>query len=235
MATGREILALLAEPEPEPEPASAPRSRRLAALARTVATRSAAASRRQAEDDAVSTPEAPAEPARPAPSAAATFVQQSEEAAAAPAPPPVAAPAPPRDVTFAPVTGLRRALGLVLLASLAVTAVVGYAAYDTRSDANIGLTAIFGVLSVVLWAVRASSSVARLHLQGSQLEILSAAGRHVFDLSNPYTSIEVVGAPGRRGWRVLFHRRNMSPYEVTSSMVDPAQFMETLRYFRPEL
>ena len=55
----------------------------------------------------------------------------------------------------------------------------------------------------------------------------------VFDLASTYTSIEVVGQPGSKKWKVLFHRRGMSPVVVDSTMVDAHDFMRVLRFFRP--
>ena len=46
--------------------------------------------------------------------------------------------------------------------------------------------------------------------------------------------MQVIGEPGRRGWKVLFLRRGMSPFVIDSSMVDPHEFTSVLRYYRPE-
>jgi hypothetical protein len=45
----------------------------------------------------------------------------------------------------------------------------------------------------------------------------------------------VIGRPGDRDWRVLFHRRGMGPYVVDASMVDPAEFMRLLHAHRSEV
>ncbi len=137
-------------------------------------------------------------------------------------------------VVFKPRTGARRLVGLLLLASLAATAYAGYEAYDLRTTNTVAVAATLGALSLVLWALRAGSSAPRLSVTSGQLEVLGSAGRFVFDLDSPYTPIEVVGAAGSRGWKVLFLRRGMSPFVVDSSMVDPTEFMTVLRRHRPE-
>lgn len=137
-------------------------------------------------------------------------------------------------VVFKPRTGARRLVGLLLLASLAATAYAGYEAYDVRTTNTIAVAATLGALSLVLWALRAGSSAPRLSVTSGQLEVLGSAGRFVFDLDSPYTPIEVVGTAGKRGWRVLFLRRGMSPFVIDSSMVDPTEFMSVLRRHRPE-
>ena len=57
----------------------------------------------------------------------------------------------------------------------------------------------------------------------------------VFDLASPYTLLEVHGRPGQRHWKVLFPRRDLPPYKIDRSVVDPHDFMRVLRFFRPEL
>jgi hypothetical protein len=71
-------------------------------------------------------------------------------------------------------------------------------------------------------------------VHAGQLEVVQGGGRFVFELASGYTPIEVVGAPGDRNWKVLFVRRNMDPFVIDSSMVDPQEFMEVLRRYRPE-
>ena len=97
-----------------------------------------------------------------------------------------------------------------------------------------GLAAVVLVLTLALWAIRASSPVNHLAVRSGQLEVTRGGDRFVFDLSGGYSPIEVVGTPGDRGWRVLFVRRNMEPFVVDSSMVDPREFMDVLRRYRPE-
>ena len=89
------------------------------------------------------------------------------------------------------------------------------------------------MLTLALWAIRAASPPAQLSVHGGQLQVVQGGGRFVFELGG-YTPIEVVGDPGDRNWKVLFLRRNMDPFVVDSSMVDPRAFMDMLRHYRPE-
>jgi hypothetical protein len=149
-----------------------------------------------------------------------------------PAPPPP--PGPSTNVDFTPRTGARRLVGLVLLVALSAAAAAAYAVYRSRTTLTIGLAITLGVLVLIIWAVRAGSPAARLSVRAGQLEVLQGGGRFVFDLSGGYTPIEVVGRPGDRNWKVLFLRRNMDPFVIDSSMVDPHEFMEVLRRYQPE-
>jgi hypothetical protein len=147
------------------------------------------------------------------------------------APPP---PGPSTNVDFAPRTRASRVVGMLLLIALVGAAVAAYAVYRNRTTLTIGLAATLGLLVMIIWAVRAGSPPPRLSVHAGQLEVIQAGGRFVFDLSGTYTPIEVVGRPGDRGWKVLFLRRNMDPFVIDSSMVDPHEFMKVLRRFRPE-
>ena len=125
-------------------------------------------------------------------------------------------------------------MGAVLLLVLVATAGSGYLAYDAPTTFSIGLTATLAVLLLVTWAVRAGTPLTRMVVRGGQLEVRSGGLHQRFDLSSRYTPIEVQGVPGRRGWRVLFGRGSMPPFIVDSSIVDPHDFMEVLRAYRPE-
>lgn len=174
------------------------------------------------------------------PDAAHAFPTTSERAQPnRPAPPNrPAQPAPAADgsgnIVFPPRTGLRRLAGLVLLLVLAAAAVAAYVAYDRPTTFAVGIAVTLGVLALVVWAVRAGSTTARLTVVAGQLEVVTGDGRFVFDLKSSYTPIEVDGEPGVRGWRVLFHRRGMAPFVIDSTMVDPAEFMRVLRHHRPD-
>ncbi|MGZ4466569.1 MAG: hypothetical protein ACXVW0_14505, partial [Nocardioides sp.] len=87
---------------------------------------------------------------------------------------------------------------------------------------------------LVVWAVRASTAPAHVTVRGGQVEIVRAGSRHRFDLASHYTPVDVIGAPGDRSWKVLFHRRSMTPFVVDASMVDPVEFTRLLRRYRPE-
>lgn len=146
-----------------------------------------------------------------------------------PAPPPAG---PSTNVDFTPRTRARRVVGLALLLALSGAAVAVYAVYRDRTTLTIGLAVTLGVLVLIIWAVRAGSPPPRLSVRAGQLEVVQAGGRFVFDLSGDYTPIEVIGSPGDRSWKVLFLRRNMDPFVIDSSMVDPHEFTEVLRRYQ---
>ncbi len=139
----------------------------------------------------------------------------------------------PHTVEFAPRVGTRRVVGLLLLVALAATAVSAYAAYQDRSTTNFEVAGGLAVLTAILWAIWASSSVTTLSVRGGQLEIVRAGSRHRFDMASDYTPIEIIGEPGSRNWKVLFHRKSMAPFVVDASMVDPAEFTRVVRHYRP--
>jgi hypothetical protein len=45
----------------------------------------------------------------------------------------------------------------------------------------------------------------------------------------------MVGRAGTRRWKVLFLRKGMAPYEIDARLVDPEQFVEALKPWRPTL
>lgn len=183
-------------------------------------------------------------------------------AVAAPPPPPPAAPPTPAPVserpartaeqpdlpapvdedlahpTFRPRRTARLVTGLLLLVSLGVTALLAREAYVGRADlvaADLVPVGIAAALTLVLWAVRSSTSVARLSVEGGQLTITRNGETWRCDLTGRATPVEVVGQPGRRGWKVVFARRGRPPYVVDASMVDPVHFTRVLAHYRPDV
>ena len=136
---------------------------------------------------------------------------------------------------FAPLKSSRRFLTLMLIAGLVMSGYLGYAAYQSRDSATIGLAAIVTLATLVIWAIRAGATVTRLTVRTGQLEIVRQGGRLVFDLASTYTAIEVIGRPGSKKWKVSFLRHGMSPVVVDSTMVDGRDFMRILSFYRPEL
>lgn len=137
-------------------------------------------------------------------------------------------------VEFAPRSRNHRLVEAMLVLAGAATAVASYVAYDGPSAVSIASAATMALLTAVLWSATASSAVATLTVRDGRLDIMRAGSRHSFDLAGHYTPIDVVGEPGSRDWKVLFHRRGMSPYVVDASMVDPVEFTRVVRGFRPE-
>ncbi len=145
--------------------------------------------------------------------------------------------------TFRPRTAARRVTGLLLAASAAVTALLAWQAWQAH-EARGRLAAeqlvplvIAVALSLVVWAARSSTAVVRIRVEGGRLTI-SRDGAHDSwhcDLASTATPVEVVGRPGRRGWKVVFPRRGREPYVVDASIVDPAHFTRVLAHYRPDI
>lgn len=218
------------DPEPEPEPTPEPEPR----PARTPRLGAVASSLRAGVQRAVSgDPEQ--QVARPAPPPAAPAPAPASDPAPARVSTPPAPPSTALPTELHSPGGVRAATGVLLLLALVATGIAGYVAYQDPTETALGVAGVLALLTAVIWAVRASASPTRMSLQQGRLEIQSAAGRHLFDLGNPHTSIEVRGRPGSRGWKVLFHRRAMAPFVIDASMVDPAAFTEVLLLHRPDL
>ena len=117
-------------------------------------------------------------------------------------------------MVFAPRLGTRRVLGLLLLASLAATVGAGYIAYDEPRTFSVGIACTLLFVTLVLYAVRAGSSPTHLAIRGGQLEVVRGSKREIFDLTSRYTRVQVVGRPGRRGWKVLLGRFGRDPLVI---------------------
>lgn len=131
--------------------------------------------------------------------------------------------------------GARRVMTLILLACVAATGVTAYLAGTERTPATIGIAAILGFLTLVVWAVYASSTTTRLSVRRGQLHVRRGGTTELVDIGNPYTPLAMVGEPGERRWTVLVERPGQPLLVITRSMVDPALFTEVLYRLRPEL
>ncbi len=141
----------------------------------------------------------------------------------------------PPDIDFRPRTLARQVTSLLLLVGIALTLLAAWRAYDSRVQTDIGFAAILALFTGIVWAVRAGSVPTRMSLHGGLLEVRTQAGRFLFELTSAHTHLEQVGTPGRPGWKVLVHRRGMHPFEITRGMVDPHEFLDAVRYYRPDL
>lgn len=141
----------------------------------------------------------------------------------------------PNTVIFKPRRATRTALTSVLVVWIIASAASVVAAWRDPSQPTIGIAAAIVALTAVTWIVRGGTSVARLTVRGGILEIRKAGQRTSFSLGDSYQIIDVVGKPGSMGWKVLFRRKDLEPYVVDASLVDPKDFMRVLTYYRPEL
>lgn len=142
-------------------------------------------------------------------------------------------PAPSARIELTRRTGTRRLLGVLLLAAFACLCLTGWIAWEERTTPTIAVAACLGVITLLLWSGRSTAAPTRMVVENGVLDITRHDTHHMFDLNSSYTPIEVVGTPGRRGWKVLILRRSMAPFVIDSSMVDPHEFTEVLERFRP--
>ena len=149
-------------------------------------------------------------------------------------PTPAAAPGPPVDVDFPPRRGTRRVLTVAVLLMALATAGAAWQVREDPDPESLTLLASLGVLTLFTWAVRAGSTQTTLSVRGGQLHVQTGSRRTTFDLGSSHTPIEVIGRPGRRGWKVVFGRGTMRPFTVDAGLVDPVEFMRVLRRYRPE-
>ncbi|UMG91070.1 hypothetical protein [Nocardioides sp. TF02-7] len=210
-AAGRDVLEALVTPEPArpEEPAEAAPDPGTDAERRTPPT-----------------PPAPPTP-RPTPSygaAAAVAHAERQEATSR-----------STNMVFEPRRWMHRTVTAVFLVGVAATAGAAYVAYRDRTTLALGLAVLAGVLTLVVWAVRASTPVTELAVIRGQLEVIRAGRFEIIDLASPFTPILVEGTPGRRGWRVLIERPEQPLLVLDRSLVDPQAFTAVLHRVRPDL
>jgi hypothetical protein len=218
-----------AEPEPEEQPDSHDALETMA-VAGAVLQAFAAGTLRVEAPEPDPEPEADPEPEpdpEPDPEPAAEVVSEPARDVV-----PEVAHDPEPDVVFAPRTTLRTAVSLLSVAAIAGTGLAAWTAYDEQSRRDLGIAVTLAILTVLLLTLRAGTSVARLAVRDSRLEVVRAGTRMVFDLDDPGLQVEVVGTPGRRGWKVVFPRRSLPPAVVDARMVDPREFSRVVELHR---
>lgn len=226
---GRSVLEALGAVEPPPAPARPTEPSRPATAA-------------EARLDALITP-----PASPTDSQPEVEPEAGPEAAEEPAPrhkAPAAKPLPPRDDStagtstdqdFTPRSRAHAVLSVLLLLTLLATAGAAYFAATQPSVGTYGIAGTLGVLLLVVWAVRSSTTATSVRVRRGVLEIRRGGGLEVADLANPYTPIAILGVPEKRSWRVLIERVDRPLLEIDASMVEPYAFTGLLLRLRPDL
>lgn len=129
-----------------------------------------------------------------------------------------------------------RVLSLVLGATAVVAGMVALLAL-----LNGKITSGFGLVMVALTVLLAWGA-ARTRVVPVEVSVVrgivyveQGESTHRFDLRKPETRVEVQGRPGDSGWAVRFPRRHLDPFVVDASMVDPHEFLQQLREYRPDL
>ena len=93
--------------------------------------------------------------------------------------------------------------------------------------------ALATTISLALWAARVLTPVVHLSVRGGVLLLDRDGDTWRCDLSETTVSVEVVGRPGQRGWRVVLTPRGLRPYVVDAHVVDPVRFTRVLQHYRP--
>lgn len=228
----------VAEPEPEPLSPTAAASPLVAAARnleheRAAATEIEGAPHDRAEPDVADLYDAPAPSAADTPgarTAPAAVGTRTRAAGAAPTGDGV-----PARVEFSSSRLGQLTMSLLVLVGILVTAGLGYVAYDSRATTDIALAGVAGVLTLVIWAVRAGSGTTRIVVDRGILRIQRGSSSFSFDLTNVQLDVEETAATGARGWSFVIHRRSLGPVVIDRSMVDPERFMTAVRRYRRDV
>lgn len=171
------------------------------------------------------TPPAPEQPAAAAP----TPISELQVTAAS------AVPGRSTDQTFAPRSATRRVLSIVFLLVLASTAFAGWRAYEERTSTWYVIAGVAGVLTLVVWAIRSTTTTSEVEIRRGELRISRGGTIEVVDIANPFTPVALLGEPGHRNWRVLVERPGRPLLHVDGTMVDAQEFTELLLRLRKDL
>lgn len=235
---GRAVLAALAEPAVDSPTAPRPESLGVAADATTpeVPTPEVRAVSLRAPTPVLAVQSASAAAGALTPPRSAAPVRPARPPAAVKASPvkrPVPTPGPGL-VIFTPRRGARRVITALLVVATAATAAAGLAAWEARTTTSYAVACALGAVAALLLSARGRATGTEVSVENGMLRIAQGPTLHRFPLAGSYPPIDVLGEPGDRGWKVLIQRRGMAPYAVTASMVDPADFTEMIRRFRPD-
>lgn len=135
--------------------------------------------------------------------------------AATPVPHPRADSATPLVIDLGVEPATRHVTTFLLVALLVVAVLATAVAYGDPQPLAVALVLGLVVLLAMTWHLRTRRSGATVIVAGG--------------------AVDVIGLPGDRHWRVLFHRSGMAPYVVDASMVDPEEFMRVLHAQRSEV
>jgi hypothetical protein len=96
---------------------------------------------------------------------------------------------------------------------------------------------VIGLLTVVLGWASLSTKVEPTEVSVARGLVYVKTGQtsYRFDVRSAATEVEQVGTAGAPGWELRFARKNMDPFVINASMVDPVPFMAQLREWRTTL
>ena len=167
--------------------------------------------------------------ARAEPAAAAAPPTQEAGSSPLPASPAAAAPL----LLFSPRAGLRPLLTVATVLCGAATGLWVLVAIVFPTNSTLGAAAVLAALTGALWQARMRARGTLVTIEDGVLKVVRGESRHQFPLTGVHPPIDIVGEPGHRAWKVLIQRRGMAPYVVDDRMVDPYEFTDAIRRFRP--
>jgi hypothetical protein len=116
-----------------------------------------------------------------------------------------------------------------------VTVFAGYSAWKSPGTAMYGVTAILGVLTVVLWAIWWTATPPNFRVVSGLMHVHTSGKHETYDLSSPYLKVDVQRKPSNLRWKVVLEKYGEPPLVVNRSMVSPKEFMRVLDYYRRDL
>lgn len=131
--------------------------------------------------------------------------------------------------------GGRRVAAFLTFAGTVMTVLALGILYADPSPVSLALAVLLTAVTLAAGKSWTGGPELRATIVGSRLEVTRGRSRHVFDLASPTLSVDVVGVPDERGWRVLFHRRGMAPYVLDADAVDAAELTRALHRSRREV
>ncbi len=146
---------------------------------------------------------------------------------------PVAAPTPGL-VLFSPRRGFRHLLTTTGALLAAGVGIAGFVAWEARTLISFGVAGGMLAALFLVWKLRGRTTGTQITIEDGMLRIAQGKGRHLFPLAGAHPPIDILGEPGRRNWKVLIQRRGMPPFVITRKMVEPSEFTEVIRHFRPD-
>ncbi len=126
----------------------------------------------------------------------------------------------------------RTAASLMLIAALIVTLGMGALTYSRPGADSVALLVASALVVMAIWGLMAASKPMIVDLNGPMLTVRHHNTQEVFDLSDPYQSVEIRGAVGSPTWSLTLERRDGSPLVVGSRTVNVHQLHPTVLYHR---
>jgi hypothetical protein len=123
-------------------------------------------------------------------------------------------------------------MSLLLIASLIVTIGAGALMLREQTADSAILVSICAVVSAGIWALMAVTRPMVVDLNGQMLTVRHHGSTDVFNLADPFQSVEIRGALGSPSWALELGRDDGSTVVVGSRAVPPAELHHVVTYHR---